>query len=267
MTSAFPAKAVVAVMAGMLSAASVAVVAAPCAAAPPPAAPFRSMTFQVEFSSRVEERVQISGLPIINQRNGRSMGAPGGGSWRSLVANGAVGTATITVDVIAITGDGLVVDVEEVSEKRAVPKTRIGITTQGKLIYDPGKVLLNEEELLLLQLLNRALVEGHDGDGATWTDDLSVQGFKDVTTYRIVSSTEAQPGPVLHMEIQRNVSAVAGQPFELTATGKLDYNEQRVTPLSATLRERRTSATPTGKQQYVNVLFEYKLLTDTAAKV
>jgi hypothetical protein len=266
MTSAFVAKAVVALAVGILPA-PLGAVAAPSAAAPPAAAPFRSMTFKVEFSSRVEERVQISGLPVINQRNGRSMGAPGGGSWRSLVANGAVGTATIAIDVIAITGDGLVVDVEEVSEKRAVPKTRIGITTQGKLIYDPGKVLLNEEELLLLQLLNRALVEGHDGDGATWTDDLSVQGFKDVTTFRIISSTEAQPGPVLHMELERNVSAVAGQPFELIATGKMDYNEQRVTPLSATVRERRSSATPTGKQQYVNVLFEYKLVTDSAAKV
>ena len=264
MTSAFMAKAVVALMAGTLLAAPVTAVAAPSAPAAPAAAPFRSMSFQVEFSSRVEERVQISGLPMINQRNGRSMGAPGGGSWRSLVANGAKGTATIDIDVIAITGDGLVVDVTELSDQRGVPKTRIGITTQGKLIYDSAKVLLNEEELLLLQLLNRALVEGHDGDGATWTDDLSAHGFKDVTTYRIVSSSEAQPGPVLHMELERNVSAVAGQPFELTATGKIDYNEQRVTPLSATLRERRTSATPTGKQQYVNVLFEYKLLSDTA---
>ncbi|MDB5070090.1 MAG: hypothetical protein JWM87_1201 [Candidatus Eremiobacteraeota bacterium] len=262
MTRALAASAVVALMAGMLSATPLA-----AAAASPPVAPFRSMTFQVEFSSRVEERVQVSGLSARNPRNGKSMGAVGGGSWKSFVANGATGTATITIDVIAVTGDGLVVDVTEVSDQRAVPKTRIGITTQGKLIYDPAKVVLNEEELLLLQLLNRALVEGHDGDGATWTDDLSVHGFKDVTTYRIVSSTEAQPGPVLHMELERNVSAVAGQPFELTATGRIDYNEQRVTPLSATLRERRTSASPTGKQQYVNVLFEYKLVTDTAAKV
>lgn len=263
MTSAFVAKAVVALTAALLPAAAVA--GPPPVAAAPAAVPFRSMTFQVEFSSRVEERIQTSGLPMINQRTGRSMGAPGGASWRTLAANGAAGTATIGIDVVAVTGDGLVVDVVEISDKRGVPKTRIGITTQGALVYDPAKIVLNEEELLLLQLLNRALVEGHDGDGATWTADLSAHGLKDVTTYRIVSSSEAQPGPVLHMEIERNVSSAAAPPFELTATGTFDYNEQRAAPLTVTLHERRASSSPTGKQQYVSVLFTYKLLNDTAA--
>jgi hypothetical protein len=264
MTPAFSAKAVVAMTAALLPAAAA---AAPPAPSVPAAAvaPFRSLMFQVEFSSRVEERIQISALPMYNQRTGRSMGAPGGSSWRTIAANGAAGTATIAVDVVAVTGDGLVVDVAEISEQRAVPKTRIGITTQGALVYDPAKVVLNEEELLLLQLLNRALVEGHDGDGATWTEDVSAHGFKDVTTYRIVSSTDARPGPVLHMEIERNVSSAVGQPFELTASGTFDYNEQRAAPLAVTLRERRSSATPTGKQQSVNVLFTYKLLKDSVA--
>jgi hypothetical protein len=224
------------------------------------------MTFEVDFSSRVHDRVQISGLPLTNQRTGRSMGAPGGASWRNLVAVGATGKSTISVDVVAVTGDGLVVDITETGLQRSVPKTRIGITTKGELVYDPNKVLLNEEELLLLQLLNRALVEGHDGDGASWTDDLSAHGFKDVTTYRIVGSTSAHLGPVLHMELERNVSSAAGQPFELNASGSLDYDEHRATPLTVTLRERRKSASATGKEQQVDVLFTYKLVTDTAEK-
>ncbi|MEA2687928.1 MAG: hypothetical protein QOD51_535 [Candidatus Eremiobacteraeota bacterium] len=260
MTFAFLARAVAAVMAALMP------VAALAADSTAVVTPFRSMTFEVDFSSRVQERIQISGLPMVNQRYNKVQGAVGGSSWRNLVANGATGKSTIGVDVIAVTGDGLVVDITETGLQRSVPKTRIGITTRGELVYDPNKVLLNEEELLLLQLLNRALVDGHDGDGASWSDDLSAHGFKDVTTYRIVSSTAAQPGPVLHMELERNVSSGAGQPFELTASGSLDYDEHRATPLVVTLRERRKSASATGKEQQVDVLFTYKLVTDTAEK-
>ena len=241
MTSAFLARAAVALVAGLLPAAA--------SAAPPPAsAPLRSVTFQVEFSSKSEERVQTSGLQGNDPFTGNAIGAAGGSSWRTLVSS---------------TGDGLVVDVTETATQRNAPKTRIGISTKGRLVYDAAKATVNEEELLLLQLLNRALVEGHDNDGVTWTDDLSVRGFKDVTTYRILSSTNVKPGPVLHMELERSMVGSAGHPFELTTTGKLDYNEQRAIPLDVILRERRTSTVATGRQQQVDATYTYKLVTDS----
>jgi hypothetical protein len=220
------------------------------------------VTFQVDYSSRTEQRVQVSGLQA-HDANGTPIGAPGGSSTHTLTADTAAVKGTISVDVIAITGDGLVVDVAENAPGRGAPKTRIGITTKGKLVYDPAKSTLNEEEIMLLQLLNRALVEGHDADGASWTDDLSVRGFKDVTTYRILSSTESKPGPVLHMELERSVSSSAGHPFELTASGKLDYNEQLAIPVNVTLRGRRTSTSPTGEQQQADSQYTYKLVSDT----
>lgn len=257
MTSAFLARAAVALVAGFLPAAA--------SAAPPPSAsaPLRSVTFQVEFSSKSEERVQTSGLQGSDPFTGRATGAAGGSSWRTLVSSTGDAKGTITVDVIAVTADGLVVDVAETATQRNAPKTRIGISTKGRLVYDAAKTTVNEEELLLLQLLNRALVEGHDNDGVTWTDDLSVRGFKDVTTYRILSSTDVKPGPVLHMELERSVSASAGHAFELTTTGKLDYNEQRAIPLDVILRERRTSTVATGRQQQVDATYTYKLVTDS----
>jgi hypothetical protein len=260
MTSAFAVKAAVALAAAVLP---LAAVAAPTT---PSTAPMRSMTFQVEFSSRTEDRVQVSGLGTTNAISGSAMGAPGGSSWRTQVTNGPISRGTITIDVIALTTDGLVVDITENAEQRAAPKTRVGISTKGLLVYDTAKAIVNEEELLLLQLLNRALVEGHDNDGVTWTDDLSVRGFKDVTTYRIVSSSDVKPGPVLHMELDRSVASSAARPFEATMSGKLDYNEQRAVPLAVSLRERRTTATPTGQQQLVDATYTYKLLADSLAK-
>jgi hypothetical protein len=263
MTPAFVAKAAVALAAYLIPAAVFGAPAAPAGAA---AGPVRSMTFQIEFTSKTEERAQTSGLMGRDQVTGAMAAASTGGSWHTVVSTSGASKGTITVDVIAITGDGLVVDIAERADQRDAPKVRVGISTKGRLVYDAAKSTVNEEEIMLLQLLNRALVEGHDNDGVTWTDDLSVRGFKDVTTYRIVSSTDVKPGPVLHMELERSVSASAGQPFDMTATGKVDYNEQRAIPLDATVRARRTSVVATGRQQQVDVVYTYKLVADSFVK-
>ena len=260
MTSAFMARAAGALAACLLP---VTAGASPAAAPGASAAPLRSVTFQIEFSAKTEERVQTSGLQGSDPISGNPMGAAGGGSWHTLVSSGGAAKGTITVDVIAVTGDGLVVDIAETADQRNAPKTRVGISTKGRLVYDVAKATVNEEELLLLQLLNRALVEGHDNDGVTWTDDLSVRGFKDVTTYRILSSTAVKPGPVLHMELERTIATTGGHPFELTASGKFDYNEQRAIPLDVSLRERRTSVVATGRQQQVDATYTFKLVTDS----
>ncbi|MDB5070091.1 MAG: hypothetical protein JWM87_1202 [Candidatus Eremiobacteraeota bacterium] len=263
MTPAFVARAAVVLVAGLLPGAVFAAPATPPGSA---AAPLRSVTFQIEFTSKTEERVQTSGIQGHDSMTGGGAGAAGGGSWRTLPATSGAAKGTITVDVIAVTGDGLVVDIAETADQRNAPKTRIGISTKGRLVYDVAKATVNEEEIMLLQLLNRALVEGHDNDGVTWTDDLSVHGFKDVTTYRILSSTDVKPGPVLHMELERSVSASAGHPFEMTATGKFDYNEQRAIPLDVTLRERRTSVVASGRQQQVDAVYTYKLVADSLSR-
>jgi hypothetical protein len=260
MTRACKAAVAAALAAGLLPAAALA------AAAGPAAAPLRSMTFSVEFSSKTEERVQTSGLGGSNPISGNPTGAAGGSSWHTLVSTGDNSKGIITVDVIAVTGDGLVVDIAETAQLRNAPKARIGIGTKGALVYDAAKTTLNPEELMLLQLLNRALVEGHDNDGVTWTDDLSSRGFKDVTTYYIRSSTAVKPGPILHIDIERSVSASAGRTFELTTTGKFDYNEQRAIPLDVTLRERRTSVVGAGRQQQIDSVYTYKLASDSLAK-
>jgi hypothetical protein len=257
------ARAAIALAAGLFPATAL---AAPPAPSGPAAAPLRSMTFSVEFSSKTEERVQTSGLGRQDPISGNSIGAAGGSSWRTLVSNDGGAKGTISVDVIAITADGLVVDIAEAAEQRNAPKARIGVSTKGALVYDAAKTTLNPEELMLLQLLNRALVEGHDNDGVTWTDDLSARGIKDVTTYHIRSSTAVKPGPILHVDIERSVSGSSGHPFELTATGRFDYNEQRAIPLDVTLRERRTSTLATGRQQQIDATYTYKLAADSLAK-
>jgi hypothetical protein len=263
MTPAFVAGAAVVLVAGFLP---IAVVAAPATPPGAAAAPLRSVTFQIEFTSKTEERVQTSGLLGQDSMTGAVTGASTGGSWRTMLSSSGTAKGTITVDVIAVTGDGLVVDIAERADQRDAPKTRIGVSTKGALVYDAAKATVNEEEIMLLQLLNRALVEGHDNDGVMWTDDLSVRGFKDVTTFRILSSTDVKPGPVLHMELERNVSASAGHPFEMTASGKFDYNEQRAIPLDVTLRQRRTSVVGSGRQQQVDAVYTYKLVADSLSR-
>ena len=260
MTRTFIGTAVVAAIAGLLPAAAL---AAPAASA---AAPIRTVTFAVDVSSRSEQRVATSGLGGFDPKTGSAQGAAGGASVRtqSVTSGNAVGT--IVVDVIAVTADGLVVDVAENVSGRVVPKARIGITTVGTLLYDPNKVPLTPEAVMLLQLLNRSLVEGHDADGASWTDDTSVRGFKDVTSFRILSSTNVTPGPILHMELERSVASSGAHPFELLTTGRLDYNEQRAVPLSVTLREHRTSVNVGGQQVQDDSVYTYKLVTDSLAK-
>lgn len=240
----------------------------PAAAAGPAAgaAPVRSMTFDVDVSAKIEARIQTSGLAQNAPGSGQPIGAAGGSSVVRRQTN-TTAKGTITVEIVAIVNDGLVVDVAENAQDHTAPKTRIGVTLNGKLLYDPAKAVVNEEEILLLQLLNRALVEGHDADGASWTDDTSVRGFKDVTTYRILSSTQANPGPVLHMEVERSISAsTTAHPFDLTETGKLDYNEFRAIPLDATLRTRRTNTNASGQQEQTDTLYTYKLTADTGIK-
>jgi hypothetical protein len=236
-------------------------------AAPAPAAagsPMRSMTFDVDFSARIEQRIQTSGLLQTDPKG--KISAPGGASVRRRQSHTEAKT-TITVDVVAVTGDGLVVDVTESTQGHASPKTRIGITTQGKLVYDAVKNAISEEEVLLLQLLNRALVDGRDGDGASWTDDLSVTGLKDVSTYRILSATDVTPGPVLHVELERTVSAFSGaHPFDLIENGRFDYNEQRAIPIAVSLHTRRTNPDLNGQQIQTDALYTYKLTSDSGVK-
>ncbi|HEV3085913.1 MAG TPA: hypothetical protein VGX96_01715 [Candidatus Elarobacter sp.] len=244
----------------------VAAAAGPALAAPAPVS-LRSMTFQFEISSRTEQRVQTSGLTQTDSMSGSPIGAAGGASVVTQQSGSVAAKGTIAVEVVAITADGLVVDITETADGRGAPKTRIGITTKGKLIYDASKAVVNEEEILLLQLLNRSLVEGHDADGVSWTDDVSERGFKDVTTYHVVSSEETTPGPLLHIELERSVSASAGAyPFDLTENGKLDYNEQRAVPLGVTLRERRTGRNAGGQQIRTEATYTYKLAADTGVR-
>ncbi len=226
----------------------------------------RSMVFTVDVSRRTEEAVKTSGLfgGTDPMSGGGGFAAGGAATIRQQTADTAAGT--IAVDVVAIVPDGLVVDVVDDAAGHPGRRIRIGVTTKGKLVYDAGKTPLSEEAILLLQLVNRALVEGHDADGVTWTDDLTERNLKDVTRYRVVSSTEATPGPILPVDLQRTVSWTGTNAFEMTEFGKFDYNERRAVPLSATLRERRTGTKPSGQNVVTETVYTYRLSSDTGVK-
>ncbi len=216
----------------------------------------RTLVFKVEYSEHSEQRTATSGLG--NSDFSGHSSTPSSSTDRSQTSAGADGT--VKADVVAVTGDGIVIDISESAPGQTRAPARIGVALDGRLVYDPAKADLSPAEVEILQFLNRALVTGHDADGAAWTVSHDVAKTKDSTEYRIVSS---EPGPILHIELQRTLSAaVGGHPLDMTESGTVRYDEVKTIPLDAALRARRTTH-QTGQVTTVDSTLTFRLLSDS----
>jgi hypothetical protein len=221
--------------AGMLAVAVLAPHAA-LAAAPDPAHPLRTLTFEVDVhvaAVRVApgEGTTGAGRPqplgqIVGARpNNNSAPATG-----ALAARGSIG-----VEVIALTDDAkLVIDVEETAVKRTRPKVRVEVAPDGVVFYDPKDAEnLTDEELTLARWLARGFYGDHPTEpGTAWTVDQSANGFTDVEHYRVV----ARDAHHVTLEYSEEQKASGNQLFAGSRGGSLVYDTALAVPLRATFQ-------------------------------
>ncbi|HZO93372.1 MAG TPA: hypothetical protein VFB22_06345 [Candidatus Baltobacteraceae bacterium] len=135
------------------------------APAPPPAAPMKSLrhlVYSVTFGTRTKNVEHGSGW-----QNGGTMMGGGDAEVENVRENSDEGT--LTVDVVAATGDGgLVVDAKFSGKQGDDHPVRVAIYSDGRIAYDPAKPL-SIEAARFLPMLARGLVADHDvAPGQAW---------------------------------------------------------------------------------------------------
>ncbi|HEY0382908.1 MAG TPA: hypothetical protein VGC72_11990 [Candidatus Elarobacter sp.] len=164
---------------------SVALVLTAATAAPAQDAPkpVRTLTYEVAYSVQTMQETLVSNLMGGNADNRAHTPDVGKGS----VARGFGSNdhGTLHVDVIAATGDGgLVVDASYEGREARQPALRVAIMSDGRLLFDP-KRLLSAQARRLLPLLSRGMIANRDvSPGSEWSTPFAPPA-KGETKYRV----------------------------------------------------------------------------------
>jgi hypothetical protein len=169
----------------------------------------------------------------------------------------------IIIDVVAATQDGgLVVDVSQDSVDKPEPVTRVAITQDGSLNYNPSAEL-TPEEAALLRLLARGVIGGvARAKGDTWDIPLTSSGYSEKTTYRVVAITAPSLEQIEADSAfeQTGIHAADGLTRE-----KITFDPTVVVPLAATLSS-HVNYKNLGSSTTTNMTIQLDLVSDSFAK-
>jgi hypothetical protein len=141
--------------------------------------PLRTLTYDVAYTLQSTRDSRVSGLT-----GGQPHDTEAG---RAAVQRGFNSTdrGTLQIDVIAAPADAtLVVDAGYTGRETKQPPIRIAVYPDGKLTYDP-KRLLSAQARRIVPLLARGLLAEHDvSPGSSWTTPVE-KPATGTTTYRV----------------------------------------------------------------------------------
>jgi hypothetical protein len=218
------------------------------AAADPPLKVLRHLTFDVVVGIDSKTQTKVAGF----DRAASGLAYDDNGS--------SIGRGTISVDVVGATTDGgLVVDVSEDAPPRRAPVVRVGITAKA-LLYDPSRVVTDEERTLL-HFLARAFVGATElATGTAWTEDMSAGATSDRTTYTVKAVDV--PAKTVSLDIVGASSASGPNGFDARTRGSMTYDTGVLVP-SALELETDTNIQSAGRLTTVKTTLTVTLKDDS----
>ena len=222
--------------------------------------PLRTLTYDVAYSVQTTQETLVSNLMGGNADSRPHTPDVGKGSVSR--GFGSNDRGTLTVDVIAATGDGgLVVDASYEGREARQPALRVAIMSDGRLLFDP-KRSLSAQARRLLPLLSRAMIDNRDvSPGSTWSTPFALPA-KGATTYHVVHRDETRA------TIAITVDAVVAGPsgYDEHADGTTTYATDVLCPTAYDIRIRvRQQLTPE-KLESSDAHVSATLVRDTFAK-
>lgn len=195
----------------------------PAAAAPAPTAPLRTLVYAMTVTSKTTNEEHTSGF-----RRATPLSAETQVSGNATVKRVADvdDDGTLTIGVVAATGDGgLVVDAAYDGKATVQPSIRVGITAEGRLLYDPKRPLSVEAERLL-PYLARGFVANRDvSPGGAWTIALPAPAHGS-----IAYTVSANAGSVATITIVATIQMPGNLGYSETDRGTLVYDTERLCP-------------------------------------
>ena len=174
---------------------------------------------------------------------------------------GATAQGTIDADVIAVdANNALLIRIAENTDNRKAPAVLVGVQDLGQVNSSPADQRnLNEEELALLGMLGRGVVNEHDlAPGSTWKVQNNIPNGTDETTYTVksmVGDTQANIG------FERVMKVTGSQPFDISTHGTMLYDFKKSIPIAASILQRVHQEG--SNQSTTDLSFEYHLSKDS----
>jgi hypothetical protein len=225
----------------------------------PPAKAFRTIVYDVAYSTITLRREQTSGF-------GKNIGT---GATTSVAGSGAVDRrftaddrGTLTVAVIAATRDGgLVVDAAFAGKTASHPPVRVAIFKDGGLSYDPNTPL-SPAAIRFLPLLSRGLVaEKTIAPGEFWTAAAAAPASGN-TTYRVLQVD----GERATLGIDAAVSLRGPAGFDEHSEGQTVYATDLLSPLSLDLTSHVRRQISAEQNDTIDSRLVVTLVSDSFAK-
>lgn len=204
------------------------------AAEPPPIAVLRTLTYAVAYSAQTRSDEQTSGF------RGGGAGAIATGNAHVERNASTDDAGTLTVEVLAATADGgLVVDAAYDGRTATQPKTRVAITREGRLSFDPRRSLSVEAEHLLPMLARGFVADRDVSPGTSWSVPLPAPA-KGAATY----SVKRVDGAAATLAVDTTIDVPGVRGFSESETGTLVYHTDRLCPTAVdlTIHERHAPA-------------------------
>jgi len=192
--------------------------------------PLRTLVYSVQFSAQTKNAEQTSGF------TGSESGPASTGVGHGMVerSSSVSDDGTLTVDVIGASADaGLVVDAAYAGKNSVQTPVRIAIYSDGRLSFDPQKLVL-PQVMRLLPLLARGFVAGRDvSAGSTWKTQAAAPA-KGSVSYRV---SELQ-GEVATIAIDAEMKVSGPRGYDEIDHGTAKYATDRLCPVSYDLSAR-----------------------------
>jgi hypothetical protein len=222
--------------------------------------PLRTLTYEVAYSVQTTQETLVSNL-MGGNADGRAH-TPDVGKGSVSRGFGSNDRGTLTIDVIAATGDGgLVVDAAYEGREARQPVLRVAIMSDGRLLFDP-KRSLSAQARRLLPLLSRGMIANRDvSPGSTWSTPFAPPA-KGETTYHVTHRDDTRATIAITTD-----AAVAGPSgYDEHADGTATYATDVLCPTAYDIRIRvRQQLTPE-KLESSDAHVTATLLRDTFAK-
>jgi len=196
------------------------------AAATPPPAPrvLRHLTFAVGVDVETRTDTKVSGIE-------------GPASGTASNTGTQIQKGSITVDVVAATGDGgIVVDVSEDTDTRKAGVARVAILG-STISYDPNKDVTDEERDVLRFLSRSFVKDGEISVGTSWATDANSSLGTDHAAYS-VTAVDAD-AKTIDIAVDERASQTGPRGFDGTTRGTVKYDMGVLVPLSFSLDTKR----------------------------
>jgi hypothetical protein len=177
------------------------------------------------------------GVDIENRTDTKVSGIEGPASGTASDVGTQIEKGTISVDVVAVTGDGgIVVDVSEDTDTRKAGVARVAILGSA-VSYDPSRDV-TEEEVDILRFLSRTFVkDGEISVGTAWTTDAQSGIGSDHAVYA-VTAVDAD-AKTIDISVDEKTTQIGPKGFDGTTRGSVKYDMGVLVPISFSLDTRR----------------------------